>query len=144
MSISDPVFNSPKDWVNKHIEEYIASDGQIGHHWHGVSTLLLTTKGHKSGKMRRTALIYGQDGPNYLIVASNGGATHHPLWYLNLSQNPLVHLQVGANKFQALARTATAVEKARLWPIMSRIFPKYEEYKMGTDRDIPIVILEPR
>lgn len=144
MKTNEPIFNSPKGWVNEHITSYVNSDGREGHHWQGVPTLLLTTRGRKSGQLRRTALIYGQDGANYLIVASNGGAPHHPAWYLNLQETATVHVQVGDKKFEASARTATAVEKARLWPIMSHIFPQYDQYKTRTERDIPIVILEPR
>jgi deazaflavin-dependent oxidoreductase (nitroreductase family) len=106
--------------------------------------LLLTTRGRKSGKLRRTALIYGRAGDDYLVVASNGGADNHPLWYLNLVENPAVELQVGADKFAVHARTANAEEKSRLWPVMSKIFPQYDAYqkKAGqAGRDIPLVIL---
>jgi hypothetical protein len=74
MASQEPIFDSPTGWVQKHIQDYIESDGAKGHQWRGLSTLLLTTRGRKSGLLRRTALIYGQDGANYLLVASNGGA----------------------------------------------------------------------
>jgi deazaflavin-dependent oxidoreductase (nitroreductase family) len=137
------VFDSPTGWVKSHIKTYVESDGKKGHLWRGFPTLLLTTHGRKSGKLRRTALIYGQDGPNYLLVASNGGDPNHPSWYLNLSANPDVELQVGTEKFHARARTANSTEKPRLWKIMSRIFPKYDEYQAKAGREIPLVILEP-
>jgi deazaflavin-dependent oxidoreductase (nitroreductase family) len=143
MTSNEKVYDSPTGWVREHIRDYVESDGEKGHEWQGVPTLLLTTRGRKSGKLRRTALIYGKDGENYLLVASKGGAPTHPLWYLNLVENPEVELQVGADKFTARARTATAEEKPRLWQLMTDIFPRYDEYQAKTERDIPLVIVEP-
>jgi deazaflavin-dependent oxidoreductase (nitroreductase family) len=77
-----------------------------------------------------------------VIVASKGGADDHPLWYLNLVEEPTVTVQVGAEVFTATARTADAGEKARLWPVMAGIWPAYEEYAAKTERDIPVVVLE--
>ena len=140
------VFDSPTGWVRSHIQDYVKSDGKNGHRWRGMPTLLLTTLGRKSGKLRRTALIYGRDGKNYLVVASNGGAANHPLWYLNLVENAEVELQVGADKFSARARTATAEEKPRLWQLMTKVFPHYDKQQAKATkpgRDIPVVIVEP-
>src|SRR5258708_32530392 len=92
----EEVFDSPTGWVKSHIHDYVATNGEKGQNWRGYPTLLLTTRGRKSGKLRRTALIYGQEGDNYILVASQGGAPKHPLWYLNLTANPDVALQVGA------------------------------------------------
>ncbi|HSK87181.1 MAG TPA: nitroreductase family deazaflavin-dependent oxidoreductase [Anaerolineales bacterium] len=143
MTPKKKVFDSPRGWVYSHIQEYVESDGKKGHRWRGLPTLLLTTRGRKSGKLRRTALIYGRDKERYLVVASNGGAANHPLWYLNLSEDPNVEVQVEADKFAARARTATPKEKPRLWKIMSAIYPQYDKYQAKTDRDIPVVIIEP-
>ena len=146
METEEQIIDSPTGWVGDHVRMYVESNGEKGHEWRGMHTLLLTTRGRKSGKLRRTALIYGEADGNYLIVASNGGADNHPLWYLNLSQNPEVEIQVGAEKFKAHARTATAEEKPRLWQIMSRIFPTYDSYviKAGkAGRVVPLVIIEP-
>ena len=137
----EEVHDSPTGWVAKHIHDYVETDGRNGQEWRGVQTLLLTTRGRKSGSLRRTALIYGTDGDHYVIVASNGGAEHHPLWYLNLVANPNVEMQVGADKFSAVAHTASAEEKARLWPMMVSIFPQYESYQTKTPREIPFVVL---
>jgi deazaflavin-dependent oxidoreductase (nitroreductase family) len=139
----EKVFDSPTGWVRSHIQEYVESDGKQGHLWRGVPTLLLTTRGRKSGKLRRTALIYGRDGKNYLLVASQGGAPKHPLWYLNLVADPEVQIQAGADKFAARARTATPTEKPRLWKVMSKIFPQYDRYQARAGREIPLVIVEP-
>jgi deazaflavin-dependent oxidoreductase (nitroreductase family) len=141
METEDDIFDSPTGWVAEHIQRYVETDGRNGHLWQGVPTLLLTTRGRKSGKRRRTALIYGKDGDNYIVVASRGGHAKHPAWYLNLVENPLVEAQVGADKFAARARTATAEEKARLWPMMASIWPSYDGYQAKTDREIPVVVL---
>jgi deazaflavin-dependent oxidoreductase (nitroreductase family) len=143
MASEETIFDSPKGWVRSHIREYVESAGKKGHRWRGLPTLLLTTRGRKSGMLRRTALIYGRDGNNYLLVASNGGAPTHPSWYLNLIENPEVELQVGADKIAARARTAAPEEKPRLWRLMTNIFPHYDTYQAKADRDIPVVIVEP-
>jgi deazaflavin-dependent oxidoreductase (nitroreductase family) len=137
-----PVTDSPTGWVAKHVRGYLDSDGQKGHRWHGVDTLLLTTRGRTSGKLRRTALIYGKDRGRYLVVASNGGSKGHPEWYRNLSVDPHVWVQVADDRFEATATTATARQKPRLWREMVEIWPEYERYQTRTDRDIPVVILE--
>ena len=69
----EKVYDSPKNWVRRHISDYVRTGGAKGHRWHGVDTLLLTTRGRRTGKLRRTALIYGRDGERYLVVASTGG-----------------------------------------------------------------------
>jgi deazaflavin-dependent oxidoreductase (nitroreductase family) len=135
------VVDNETGWVKDHIRAYVDSDGADGHTWNGITTLLLTTKGRRSGLWRRTPLIYGEDGDRYLIVASKGGSPTHPAWYLNLVAHPEVHLQVASDKFTATARTATADEKAALWPIMAKKFPTYDDYQRQTTRDIPLVIL---
>jgi deazaflavin-dependent oxidoreductase (nitroreductase family) len=127
----------------EHVDRYVETDGEEGHEWEGTQTLLLTTTGRRSGEPRIQPLIYGKSGDNYLVVASKGGAPQHPAWYLNLEANPEVEVQVKGEKFRAHARTATPDEKPRLWPIMTREWPSYDEYQQKTDRDIPIVILEP-
>jgi deazaflavin-dependent oxidoreductase (nitroreductase family) len=144
--VTDPgeqVSDSPEGWVARHIRRYLDSDGANGHEWRpGVYTLLLTTRGRRSGKLRRTALIYGRDGDRYLVVASVGGSARHPAWYLNLTEHPQVEVQVGPERFTATARTAGPEEKPRLWSLMTSIWPAYEGYQRKTRRDIPVVILE--
>jgi deazaflavin-dependent oxidoreductase (nitroreductase family) len=142
MAPQEEVFDNPRGWVARHIRRYVETDGKKGHRWSGVHTLLLTTRGRRSGKLRRTALIYGRDGDRYLVVASRGGAKNHPSWYLNLAANPEVEVQVGADRFTARASTATGDEKSRLWRSMASIWPEYDRYQAKTERDIPVVILE--
>jgi deazaflavin-dependent oxidoreductase (nitroreductase family) len=138
----EKVFDSPTGWVAQHIRRYVESEGRKGHRWSGVNTLLLTTRGRRSGKLRRTALIYGQDRDRYVVVASKGGSSKHPMWYLNLVSQPEVQLQVGPEVFSARANTATNGEKQRLWKLMTSIWPEYDRYQSRTSRDIPVVILE--
>lgn len=138
----DEVFDSPTDWVAEHIRRYVETDGEKGHLFQGFPSLLLTTRGRKSGQLRRTALIYAQDGDRYLVVASAGGSDRHPAWYLNLSAHPDVTVQIKADTFAARARTATAEEKKELWPRAVAVFPRWDTYRSKTDRDIPLVIIE--
>ncbi|MGH2554466.1 MAG: nitroreductase family deazaflavin-dependent oxidoreductase [Actinomycetota bacterium] len=142
MTPQEEVFDSPTGWVARHIRGYVETDGRKGHRWNGVPTLLLTTRGRKTGKLRRTALIYGRDGDRFLVVASQGGAKNHPSWYLNLVANPEVEVQVGDDNFTARALTATAKEKPRLWRLMATIWPDYDRYQAKCERDIPVVVLE--
>ena len=136
------VTDSPRGWVNEHIRRYVESGGADGHEWKpGVPTLLLTTTGSKTGLRRRTALIYARDGDTHVVVASNGGSPGHPAWYRNLDTDPHVHVQVGAQEFDATARTATGEERERLWPLVSAVWPAYEDYQRKTEREIPVVVL---
>jgi deazaflavin-dependent oxidoreductase (nitroreductase family) len=136
------VQDSPVGWVNRHIKSYVESDGEKGHEWRrGVPTLLLTTTGRRTGTKHRTALIYGRDGADFVIVGSKGGSKKHPAWYLNLEADPQVDVQVGAERFSAVARTATGTERTRLWAKMNTIWRHYDGYQEKTDREIPVVVL---
>jgi deazaflavin-dependent oxidoreductase (nitroreductase family) len=139
----EKVVDSPTDWVAKHIREYVESNGRNGHMFHGLPTLLLTTRGRRTGIRRRTALIYGRAGESYLVVASNGGSAKHPAWYLNLTEDPSCDVQVAGETFEAWARLADDDEKPLLWHQMAAIFPTYEKYQAQAGRDIPVIILEP-
>ena len=124
------------------MRRYRETNGEDGHMWNGVPTLLLTTTGRHSGETHTTPLIYGKDGDRYLVVASRGGAPRHPAWYLNLAAKPEVEVQVAGDRFPARARAATDAEKPALWKTMTTIWPAYDEYQGRTKRDIPVVILE--
>jgi deazaflavin-dependent oxidoreductase (nitroreductase family) len=132
----------PPGWQQVHARSYIETDGKDGHVWEGVTTLLLTTTGRRSGLARTTPLIYGRAGDRYLVVASRGGAPAHPSWYENLVAQPIVQVQVMADRFKARARTATSAERPALWKTMAAIWPPYDEYQQRTAREIPVVILE--
>jgi deazaflavin-dependent oxidoreductase (nitroreductase family) len=142
MPADQDVTDSPTGWVASHIRTYVNSDGARGHDYYGNTTLLLTTRGKVSGKLRRTALIYGRDGERYIVVGSNGGADKHPLWYGNLTAEPNVTVQVGAEIFPAVARTATEEERPALWELMTGLFKMYAGYQKKTERQIPVVIIE--
>jgi len=125
----------------EHVARYRETAGEEGHDWQGTKTLLLTTTGRRTGEPRELPLIYGRDGDDYLVVASKGGAPEHPAWYLNLEANPDVEVQVGADRFNPRARTATADERSRMWKTMTAEWPDYDSYQTKTDREIPIVVL---
>lgn len=126
-----------------HIRTYEETDGEVGHDWNGTQCLVLTTIGRKSGNPSKRALIYAQDGDDYLVVASMGGAPTHPAWYLNVTDNPEVTVQVKEQVFQARARTATEEERPRLWELVNATWPNYAVYETRTTRKIPVVVLEP-
>ena len=131
------------DWVRDHLHRYVATDGADGHEWRpGVPTLLLTTRGRRSGALRRTPLIYGRDGDAYVVVASYGGSPEHPDWYFNLSDDPEVEIQVGDEVMPARAATAEGEDRERLWRQMTGIWPDYDKYQARTQRAIPVVTLE--
>jgi len=128
---------------DEHVRRYEETDGEVGHEWQdGVPTLVLTTKGRKTGEDRKFALIYQEVDGNPVIVASKGGAPNHPGWYLNLEANPEAGVQVGADRFRATARTTSGDERAKLWEKLAAVWPDYDNYAKKTDREIPVVVLE--
>jgi proline iminopeptidase len=137
MSEADNLFG------DEHVRRYRETGGTVGHIWRNGSTiLLLTTTGRATGEKRTVPLIYAQDGPRYVIVASKGGAPDHPGWYKNLAKNPDVELQVKDEVFRARARTAAGEERARLWRKANEVWPSYDDYAKKTPREIPVVVLE--
>jgi deazaflavin-dependent oxidoreductase (nitroreductase family) len=126
----------------EHVKRYLETDGAEGHEWQGTTALILTTTGRNSGQQRSTPLIYGKHGDDYVVVASKGGAPEHPAWYLNLSADPEVTVQVLGDRFKAKARTASSDEKPELWQLMTAEWAPYDEYQQKTDREIPVVVLE--
>ncbi|MCU1661796.1 MAG: nitroreductase, partial [Pseudonocardia sp.] len=100
--------------------------------------------GRKTGQARRTCLIYGRSGDEFVVVASKGGADEDPAWFKNLLANPSAGVQVGTHRFTARARVASSVEREPLWAQMAQIFPLYDDYAEKTAREIPIVLLTPQ
>ncbi|MEU7928948.1 nitroreductase family deazaflavin-dependent oxidoreductase [Micromonospora sp. NPDC049801] len=133
------VHDSPNTWVAEHIRRFEETGGRPRP---GVRDLLLTTRGRRTGELRRTALVYERDGDGYVLAASNRGAEHHPAWYLNLLADPYVTVQVGTETFTARARTATTRERPRLWRLMVSARSEYATYQQGITREIPVVVLE--
>ena len=127
----------------EHVRRYRETDGEVGYIWNGVPTLLLTTTGRRTGDATTTPLIFGRDGDNFIIVASRGGAPEHPGWYRNLTKEPEVELQVKGDRIRGRARTAEGDELFRLWRLMAEIWPDYDQYATRTEREIPVVVVEP-
>lgn len=127
-------------FIALNVSLYRLSGGRIMGTFGGAPILLLTTRGRKSGRSRTVPLVYIKQDASFAVVASYAGSPKHPSWYLNLVANPNVELQVGSERFGALARTASAEEKSRLWPQFVAIYPRYEDYRKRTMRDIPLVI----
>ena len=122
---------------------YRVTGGRVGHRAGGLSNLLLTTTGRKSGTSRTVPLTYMADGERWVLVASNGGADRDPAWWLNLERDPRATVQVGSQTVSVTARRADPAERARLWPQLKAMNPFYAAYEQITAREIPVVILEP-
>jgi deazaflavin-dependent oxidoreductase (nitroreductase family) len=144
--VTEPKYVAPQLTLvgDDHIRAYRETDGEVGYIWNGVPTLLLSATGRRSGRALTSALIFGRDGDDYLVVASMGGAPQHPSWYRNLLAHPEAEIQVKAERIPVIARAASPAEKPRLWQIVVDLWPNYATYQTRTDRDIPVVVLSPR
>lgn len=128
----------------EHVERYRETGGEVGHEWFpGVFTLLLTTTGRRSGQPYTTPLIYVEDGDDYVVIASKGGAPEHPDWYRNLVEHSEVEIQVGAEVSRATAETVTGERRERVWEKAAQVWPDFRAYAERTDREIPVVVLQP-
>ncbi len=128
-----------------HVAVYRLTNGVIGHRFPGAPpVLLLDHVGAKSGRLRTSPLIYTADGDDLVLVASKGGHPKNPAWYHNLVANPDTTVQVGRERRAVHARTAGAAERERLWPLAVAVYGPYESYRRRTQREIPVVVLEPR
>jgi deazaflavin-dependent oxidoreductase (nitroreductase family) len=137
-----PIFNN---LTKGHTILYRATGGLIGHRFPGgPPMLLLDHVGAKSRKKRTTPLAYLADGEDLVIVASKGGHPRHPAWFHNLRANPAATIQVGSERRAIEARVATPEERGRLWPRVVQAYSGYAGYQDRTEREIPLVILEPR
>ncbi len=119
-----------------------STDGAEGTTLGGRPVVLLTTRGAKSGKLRKTPLMRVEHGGTYAVVASLGGAPKNPVWYYNVKAEPHVELRDGQNKQDMVAREVTGDEKATWWERAVAAFPDYAEYQKKTDREIPVFVLE--
>ena len=136
---------SPTGWVREQVELYESSGGTQGTTLRetGLPVILLTTRGAKSGKLRKTPLMRVEHEGRYAAVASVGGAPKHPVWYFNVQADPKVELQDGPAKQDMTAREITGAEKAEWWERAVAAFPPYAENQKKTDREIPVFVLEP-
>ncbi|MBK7975106.1 MAG: nitroreductase family deazaflavin-dependent oxidoreductase [Deltaproteobacteria bacterium] len=122
---------------------YTKSGGWLGANMGGIPMILLTTTGRKTGEARTTPLLSMRDGERFIVVGSNAGADKPPAWWLNLQAKPDAKVQYGRKFFTMRAAQATPEEAAVLWPRLEAMYPGYVDYKKGTTREIPIVILSP-
>jgi deazaflavin-dependent oxidoreductase (nitroreductase family) len=128
-----------------HAAVYRATNGLIGHRFPGSPPVLLVDHvGAKSGTRRTSPLVYARDGEDVILVASKGGYPKNPAWFHNLVANPDTSIQIGSTRSQVHARVAGPEERKRLWPKVVQVYGGYEDYRRRTDREIPLVILEPR
>ncbi len=138
---------SPEDWVRDQVEAYESWGGQRGGTLMdtGIPVVIVTSRGNKSGKLRKTPLMRVEHGGEYALVASKGGAPTHPVWYHNLTADPeAVMIQDGPEPFDARVHEATGEERAAWWTRAVSVFPPYAEYQKNTDREIPVLVASPR
>ena len=145
--------NTPTElpgWIADHVKLYL-EDPDKAHMWDSapvggpgvLPTLLLTTTGRKSGEPRMLPLLYRKVDAGFVIIASKAGAPTHPAWYLNLLDNPDCEIRVGRDHYNVKARTAEGNERTELWKKMTELYAPYDDYQTATDRQIPVVVLEP-
>jgi len=138
------------DWIRDHVKLYL-EDPDKGRMWDStpaggpgvLACLLLSTRGRKTGNRSTLPLLYGEAGGAFVIIASKGGAPAHPAWYLNLMAEPECEIQVGRDHHKVKARVAEGEERAKLWHLMEDIYPPYNDYQAATERQIPVVVLDP-
>ncbi|MDT7620260.1 MAG: hypothetical protein QOF63_4361 [Thermoanaerobaculia bacterium] len=134
---------SPVDWVRKQVEQFESSDGREGNTMKDLPVIVLTTKGARTGNIRKSPLMRVEHDGKYLIVASLGGAPSHPVWYHNAVANPTVEIQDGATRQDMATRELDGDEREVWWKRAVDAFPPYAEYQEKTSRVIPILICEP-
>src|ERR1700761_1500336 len=134
---------STASWVNQQVTEYEGSGGTEGTHLRGVPTVVVTSVGASTGKLRKHPVMRVEHDGTYAAVASKGGAPKNPAWVANLRKNPLVEVQDGTAQGDYTAREASAEEHAAWWPRAVEVWPDYDAYQAKTDRQIPIFLLEP-
>ena len=145
--------NTPAElpgWITDHVKLYL-EDPDKAHMWDSapvggpgvLPTLLLTTTGRKSGQPRMLPLLYRKVDAGFVVIASKGGAPTHPAWYLNILDNRNCEIRVGRDQYCVMARASEGDERAELWELMAELYPPYNDYQAATDREIPVVVLEP-
>jgi deazaflavin-dependent oxidoreductase (nitroreductase family) len=145
LKIADRIWPVTRNVMKLHTLAYRATGGRLGHRFPGAPpSLLLDHVGAKSGKKRTIPLVYTRDRENVVIVASKGGYPKNPAWYYNLRANPDTTIQVGSERRPVHARVAEPTERARLWTKVLETYSGYGDYQRRTERQIPLVILEPR
>ena len=145
LDLADRTWPLLRRLTGAHTFAYRATRGVVGHRLPGTpAMLLLEHVGAKSGQRRTSPLVYIRDGEDVVIVASKGGHPKHPAWFHNLKANPDTVVQIGSERRPVRARVATAAERPRLWDAAVRTYAGYRDYQARTEREIPLVVLEPR
>src|SRR5580658_753969 len=147
MSIEGEYEPSPSEWVRNQVAEYESSGGQKGNTLldTGLPVIIVTTRGNKSGKVRKTPLMRVEHEGEYALVASKGGAPEHPVWYYNLVSDPdSVAIQDGPTPVDVSVRQISGDEKQRWWERAVAAYPPYAEYQEKTDRQIPVFVATPK
>ena len=143
MSADPDYLPGANDFANRQVSAYEASDGAEESTLRGVPIVILTTRGRKTGALRKSPLMRVTDGERYAVIASLGGAPQHPVWYLNLLADPEVELQDKAVRGRYRARTVDGDERLQWWDRAVSVWPDYAGYQAKTDREIPVVVLDP-
>lgn len=134
---------SPAEWVRNQVDEYESSGGTRGNMMRDMPVIILTSRGARSGKLRKTPLMRVEHDGSYAVVASKGGAPENPVWYYNLVADPQVQLQDGPARVDMVARELHGDEKAEWWKRAVAAYPDYDDYQKKTKRQIPVFLLEP-
>jgi len=143
MPLSGEYEPSRSEMARKQVELYEATNGVEGGTLKGLPVIILTFKGAKSGKIHKTPLMRIEHNGTYAVVASNGGAPTHPVWYSNIVANPTVELQDGAVKSDMRAREVSGEEKIEWWKRADAAYPEFPDYRARAGREIPVFVLEP-
>jgi deazaflavin-dependent oxidoreductase (nitroreductase family) len=145
MALNEEYEPSPEKWVRDQVEAYESSAGTRANTLRstGQPVVIITSRGAKSGKIRKAPLMRVEYGGRYALVASQGGAPKHPTWYFNLVNNPHIELQDGPAPQDMTVRLLDGDEKAEWWERAVEAFPNYAAYQKRTDREIPVFLAEP-
>ena len=147
MTIDGEYEPSPSKWVRDQVDAYERSGGQEANTLldTGLPVVIVTTRGNKSGKLRKTPLMRVEHGGEYALVASKGGSPTHPVWYYNLKADPdAVTIQDGPEPFEVRVRQVAGDERAEWWERAVAAYPPYAEYQTRTEREIPVFVASPR
>lgn len=144
MALTGEYEPSPEQWVRDQVETYERSGGTEGTTLQGTPVVILTSRGARSGKLRKTPLMRVEHDGVYAVVASKGGAPEHPVWYHNLVADSHVELQDGPRRQDMAAREVTGDERSLWWQRAVEVWPDYAQYQTKTDRQIPVFVLEPQ
>lgn len=144
MPLSGEYVPNPTQRSRDQVERYERSGGTEGTTMRGMPVVIVTSRGAKTGKIRKTPLMRVEHNGQYAVVASQGGAPTHPVWYYNLVANPHVELQDGPVRQDMTARELNGSERGEWWQRAVDAFPDYAEYQTRTDRQIPVFVLESR